>query len=313
MLDYNVTTQVVTEPVTLAEAKLHIRLSPDAPADDLTTYQSIAPGSHAIITDFGLLGSSVDVLGLITIVNLNAGTCESGGSIAAKIQESDDNATWEDYAGGAFTTVTAANDNSIQKKTYSGSMRYVRVVATVAGNACEFSADIVVMSSDYIEDTAIMGQIKAARDYCEKITWRALATQTITAYPTRFPSSNELELPRPPLQSVTSIKYKNSDGTEATLTETTDYLVDDERMFGRIVLAYGKSWPTFTPYPMNPIKIEYVAGYSETNLIPETTKQAMLILIGHWYFNREPTGTASGYIASSVNSLLSMDKVGGWV
>jgi len=153
--------------------------------------------------------------------------------------------------------------------------------------------------------------ITAAREYCEGFTGRALATQTIEAYLDRFPCGG-IELPCAPLQSVTSVKYKDSAGTETTMTANTDYIADDESNIGRIVLPYGKSWPSFTPYSVNPIKIRYVAGYYASDPIPRSIKQAILLLIGHWYANREATGNVGGQIEFAVKALLSMHRVRWW-
>ena len=312
MIDYRVITPVTVEPVTLAEVKLHLHLTSNTFSGDTVTSQSIAPGSHNIAASFGLLGAAIDVLGKIALVNLNTGACGSGGSVAAKIQESDDNTNWSDYASGVFTVATEANDNAVQELDYVGVKQYIRVVATVAGAACEFSADIVTKTGYTAEDDLLSALITAAREYCEGFTGRALATQTIEAYPNYFPLKNYIKLPRPPLQSVTSVKYKNSAGTETTMTATTQYIADTESDIGRIVLSYGASWPSFTPYPVNPIKITYVTGYYASNLIPKSIKQAMLLLIGHWYENREAVGNVGGQIEFAVKALLSMYRVRWW-
>jgi uncharacterized phiE125 gp8 family phage protein len=283
-MEFKISTAITTEPVSLAEVKLHRRLSSNTVSGDFATTQSIVPGAHVIAASFGLVGSAVDVLGKIVLVNLNAGTCGAGGSVAAKIQESDDNAIWSDWTGGAFTTVTESNDNAVQEIDYTGVKQYIRVVATVAGATCGFGADIVTLTGDATEDSLLTDLITAAREYCEGITGRSFATQTITAYLDAFPCADRFELPRPPLQSVTSIKYKNSGGTETTMTATTDYLVDTDSNIGKIVLPYSKSWPSFTPYPVNPITIVYVAGYAA---LPKSLKQAMLIHLGYFYEHRD--------------------------
>lgn len=153
------------------------------------------------------------------------------------------------------------------------------------------------LTSDTTEDPLIASLITAAREYCEGITGRSFATQTITAYLDSFPGADFIELDRPPLQSVTSIKYKDYAGTETTMTATTDYLVDTDSDIGRIVLAYGKSWPSFTPYPYNPITIIYKAGYTT---LPKSLEQAMLLLIGHWYEHREATDEITGGKLASI-------------
>ena len=305
-MKYRIVTPVSTEPITLAQAKLHLHMTASTLSGDTTTAQTIAPGSYSIST---VTGATVDVLGQTTLVNLNAGTCGAGGSIAAKIQESDNGTSWSDF--GTFTTVTTLNDKAVQEMDYTGNKQYIRVVAVVAGAACAFGADVIIMSGDDSEDTLISDLITAAREFCEERTRRALATQTIEAYLDRFPRSYEIELPKPPLQSVASVTYKDSDGNTTTMTADVDYIVDTESNIGRIVLPHAKLWPSFTAHPVNPIKIRYTAGYTA---LPKTIRQAMLLLIGHWNENREAT-KSNNYAVSTkleyaVDSLLSLHKAG---
>ncbi len=151
-----------------------------------------------------------------------------------------------------------------------------------------------------VEDTLLMSLITTARSYCENYTRRALSEQTLEVYPDRFPSADPIELPYPPLQSVTEIGYKDSTGEETILTPS-DYLVNTDCEPGRILPAVGTSWPAFTPYPTSPVRIRFVVGYEE---LPVSIRLAMLLLIGHWYENREATGTANSVIDFSVHSLL---------
>lgn len=305
MIDYKVITPISTEPVTLAEAKTHLRLTSGTFAGDTTTYQSIVPGDHDVAV---LTGTALDVLGYTTLVNLDSGTCT--GSVAAIIEESDtgESIDWQTFA--SFTTVTSANDNSVQEIDYTGGKQYIRVVATITDAGCSFGASVIVKTGDVTEDDLISALITSAREYCEGFTGRALATQTLEAYPKRFPCKNEIEIPHPPLQSVTSVKYTDSDGDETTMTVDTDYIVDTDSTVGKIVLPYAKVWPTATLYTVNPIKIRYVAGYTT---IPISIKQSMLLLIGHWYANREAVlvgqGTMSKEIEFAVKSLLSIDRM----
>lgn len=160
------------------------------------------------------------------------------------------------------------------------------------------------LTSDTTEDSLITNLITSAREYCENYTGRALATQTIEMLLDSF-SSSSIELPMPPLQSITSVKYKDSDGAETTM-DAADYIVDTDSDVGRIVLPYGSSWPSFVPYPANPIRIRYVGGYTTA---PKTIKQAMLLLIGYWYANRDMIGSVDPDTAFAVKALLSQYRV----
>ena len=155
------------------------------------------------------------------------------------------------------------------------------------------------------EDNLLLSLITTARSYCEHYTRRALSEQTLEVYLDRFPSADPIELPCPPLQSVTEIGYKDSNGEEMILSPS-DYLVDTGCELGRILSAVGTNWPAFTPYPTSPVRIRFVAGYEE---LPVSIRLAMLLLIGHWYENREATGTANSLIDFSVHSLLAPYRV----
>ena len=174
----------------------------------------------------------------------------------------------------------------------------------------EAKLHIRVSMDDTAEDSLIEGFITAAREYVENYARRALALQTVEAYLPKFPCSDRIELPRPPLQNVLSVSYKNSAGIETTMTANVDYLVDTENGAGVVVLPYGKNWPSYTPYPVNSVKIRYIAGYTYSNLIPKSIKQAMFLLIGHWYENREAVviGSTTKEIEFAVKALLGMYK-----
>jgi len=133
---------------------------------------------------------------------------------------------------------------------------------------------------DTSEDVAIIQPlIVAARTFCENATGRSLAPQTITAYMDSF---STVRLPRPPFISVASITYTDRDGNE---TEYTDYTVDP--IDG---IVYFKSVPNVELSEINPIKITYRAGYES---LPMPLRQAMLLLISHWYTNREAVQVGS--------------------
>lgn len=285
-MNYKVITPISTEPITLAEVKSHLRLDSGSFADDITTTQLLKPASRSAAT---YTSSGVSVSGKRAIVNLNAGTNQSTGTLSVHIEESDDNITYTDWSDGTFTQVTTANDDAVQEKEYTGNKAYIRVVAVVANAACEFSIDAIIDSGDTSEDTQISAWISAAREYGEDYTGHAFAPQTIDLYLDDFPDDDKIIWPFGPLTSVTSIKYKNSAGTETTMTVTTQYLVDSDTMPGKIFLPYNESWPDFAPYPYNAVTIRAVCGYTGATyyIIPKQYKQAMLMHIGYMYKYRD--------------------------
>ena len=159
-----------------------------------------------------------------------------------------------------------------------------------------------------IEDEYIDGiLIKAAREYVESITGRAILDQTWSYYLSEWPEGNEILLPRPPLiwtEADSYITYTDTAGTTTTMTITTDYLVDTDREPGRIVLPYGKVWPSDSLHPKNPIRIYYDCGWTDPENVPAMLKAAILLVTSDMYENREPT-----LIGVSAQTLKTLDRI----
>lgn len=161
------------------------------------------------------------------------------------------------------------------------------------------------------DDTLITNLITAARQYCEKFQNRAYITQTWELWLDAWPDKDYISIPLPPLQSVVHVKYYGTDDTEYTF-DSSKYFVDTKSEPGRVSLVYGESWPTETLRPKNGVVIQFTAGYGDTaDAVPQTVKQAMLLLIAHWYENREATlaSTVSREVEYAVNALLWQERV----
>jgi uncharacterized phiE125 gp8 family phage protein len=116
---------------------------------------------------------------------------------------------------------------------------------------------------------------------------RALITQAwklrIDEFPRCWPWA--IELPFPPLQSVASIKYLDGNGVEQTFASA-DYVVEASQFIGRIILGYGKSWPT-PRCELGAVRIDFTAGFGPAGSdVPAPIRQAMLMLIAHLYETR---------------------------
>lgn len=137
------------------------------------------------------------------------------------------------------------------------------------------------------DDGLLAGIILASRVWTEGYTRRALCTQTLDLTLDCWPRC--IVLPRPPHQSVTSISYVDTSGAAQTL-DPSNYQVDlsDAILPARIMPAYQKTWPTIQSGIFNPITVRFVAGYgSNPSKLPDPIRQAMLLVIGHLYENRE--------------------------
>jgi uncharacterized phiE125 gp8 family phage protein len=283
----NIYEQPSVEPVSSDELKLQLGDSGSI-ADNSTLYPCIAPGSHPVVTGYTLLGTWIEVLGHTAVVYLRPTNNGTGGTVDAKIQQYDGGTgAITDFAGGAFTKVTEANDTTIQEITYTGASKYIRVAAKTLVAACEFSADVMVWEPVNTEDTLLEELITTARLDVENDTSRKLITQTIDYYIQDWPSGDRIKLPFGNLQSVTSVSYTDSSLSVTTLTEGTDYTVEfNGDQCGFVVLPYQGSWPSATLNPSNPIKIRYVCGYGLASSVPATFKQAIKRRAINLYMNR---------------------------
>lgn len=109
-------------------------------------------------------------------------------------------------------------------------------------------------------------------------------------YLDQFPSERLIELPKPPLQTVNSVKYTKDDDTENTFSSS-KYRVDDKDEPGKIVLKEDEEWPSDELKSVNGVVINFDAGYGDNQSdVPEAIKHGMKFLIGHWYENREDVG-----------------------
>ncbi|KLU64022.1 phage gp6-like head-tail connector protein [Desulfosporosinus acididurans] len=138
------------------------------------------------------------------------------------------------------------------------------------------------------DDAFISSLVSSARDYCESATMRALGTESFELVLEDFPSDRDfIEIPRPPLQNIISAQYKDCYGVMRDIDPET-IILDYDSEPGRIVLAYNRFWPIYIPWPAGAVIINFTAGYNAANPMPEGIKQAMYLLIGQWYTNREP-------------------------
>lgn len=161
-------------------------------------------------------------------------------------------------------------------------------------------------------DHEIMDMIKSARQIVEDWTRRAILTQTWDYCLSGWPTSNFFTLPMGNLQSVTSIKWKDDDATETTLTVTTDYLVEQNgEMCGRIVLPYATSWPSGTLYPSNPITVRYICGWTTPELVPTQIRSAIKMILADLYENRstQEFGGQGFAMNRTVESLLASKRL----
>lgn len=144
---------------------------------------------------------------------------------------------------------------------------------------------------DYPEEQELLQlYITAARKRVEALTGRKLMNQTWKYYLEDWPEGDYIKVPYPPLVSVSSVKYRDSDYTEQTM-DSGDYRVLTNIEPGIIALDYGAVWPSDTLIGnAEAIYIEYICGYGTARTsVPEELRIAIMQIVGTLYESRETT------------------------
>ena len=161
------------------------------------------------------------------------------------------------------------------------SYKIITAVATEPVTLTEAKLHLKVDSTD--DNDLITALITAAREAGEQYTQIGFAPQTLEMVLDEFPDDGEaIELELGPVASITHIKYTDTAGAEQTVSSA-DYALSTYGSVHRALPDYGVSWPD-TQDVAEAVRVRYVTGYTT---LPKAAKQAMLLLIGHWYRNRE--------------------------
>jgi uncharacterized phiE125 gp8 family phage protein len=153
------------------------------------------------------------------------------------------------------------------------------------------------------DDDLFSALVTAAREACEIETNRCFVWSTFELRLDAFSRGGyqEIRLPNPPLIRVNSIQYYDADNALQELGSD-NFEVDDKSEPARIRPAPDQSWPA-TKSRMNAVIVSYVAGYPVDDAgspadyaagVPESVKQAMKLVIGHLYNNRDEVMAGAG-------------------
>lgn len=148
---------------------------------------------------------------------------------------------------------------------------------------------------DTNEDALITSLIVAAREWVERETGQILVQRAMTERRNRF--GGYIDLYWRPVVVVTSISYPDAAGAAATYAGFRTNIGQ-----ARIYPALNGSWPSLGSN--GEVTITYTAGYA-VGQEPATVIQAMILLIGHWFTNREAVnvGTSASEVPMAVKSL----------
>ena len=136
---------------------------------------------------------------------------------------------------------------------------------------------------------------------------KAMITQTWAEW--FAPNPSEIILSLGPVQSVSSISYYDTDNALQTATLSNFYVLGPST---RTVIKpkSGYTWPT-TFTRDDAIKVQYVIGYGDSfTEVPSTVRHAILMLVSHYYENRENEliGTISKTIPFGFEALIDSER-----
>jgi len=159
--------------------------------------------------------------------------------------------------------------------------------------------------------------IAAARNNAEGYMGRTIIETEYEWKFNQFPSLDaSLVFPRDTVLSVESIAYIDDNGDSQSFTDYSTSFADYKSI---IVPSYGNEWPVVRGH-LNDVTITFKAGYAADSSptdyranVPEAIKQAILLLVGHYYENREQviTGTTVSEMKWAYQALLHPYRVPG--
>lgn len=119
----------------------------------------------------------------------------------------------------------------------------------------------------------------------------ALMTQTWRLSLDCFPPGGTVVLPGAPIKSVTSVNYVDTAGANQVVSSS-DYQLDIRTEPVRLDPAFGQAWPG-SRAQNGAVWIDYVVGETSADNIDAAIIDALALLIGHRYENREATSVAN--------------------
>jgi uncharacterized phiE125 gp8 family phage protein len=166
----------------------------------------------------------------------------------------------------------------------------------------EAKAHLAVTHSS--DDTLIQLLLDAAvaqLDGAEGALGRCLVTQTWDYTIDRFPFSagcwNEINVPLPTLQSVTSVKYYDPEGVQRTM-DPSAYVVSGQK------IVPVDAWPDYDTTRPGAVTVRFVAGYGAATDVPANAKALILLLTEDFYRKRGATDSEAFFANPAVARLI---------
>ena len=160
-------------------------------------------------------------------------------------------------------------------------------------------------------DVLLQSLIESATSQIEEMLGLYLITQTWTVS-IQATENNRLLLPLLPVQSVSALNYYDTDDADQTLTVSDFYLYKSDN-WAFLEPKTGTSWPATTSR-LDALTATVVCGFGNNGAsVPANIKQAVLMLVAHWYENRAAKSDIQLYDVPFAVELIISTARRGWV
>ncbi len=180
---------------------------------------------------------------------------------------------------------------------------------TYSISLAEIKNHLRILDSD--NDSYLLSLLPVSTAYCETILGRRLISQQWRLWLDGW--QRIIKLPFPPVITVDAIKYYDLENTLQTLP-ITDYETDLIDEPAKVKLLNRPA--VINNY--NAAYIDFTCGYGEAGSdVPSPIRQALLMLIGHYYMNRQDILVSFGggppialTVPKAADALLNLHAVG---
>lgn len=179
------------------------------------------------------------------------------------------------------------------------------------------------------DDDLVTALITTARQWVEQTTGRCLMTQQWKLTLDNWPASirdewwdgvrdgpittleaNWVDLRKSPVVSIDEVSKREEDGVEVVWDASNYYQSMQPNGFARLTRKRGVIWPIVIYRVAGAIQIKFTCGYgSNASDVPFPIRQAIKMLVAHWYETREPNIERGAPVPFTVTAALAPYRV----
>mgnify|MGYP003650055718 FL=1 len=173
--------------------------------------------------------------------------------------------------------------------------------AIVATSVAKAHLKVDISDDDSLIANLVAAATQAAEDYTNRYFMQATITMKADTW-------DDIEtLYKSPVDSITHIKYYDTNDSLQTLAASV-YLADLYSMPARISLMPDESFPDLSSRKMA-VEVKYVVGEgTTTDTISDIVKQAVLLMVGHWYEHRSSVISGKTAMEIPMTSQMLLDQ-----